>query len=153
MKVRRTAADREALMKSIKGALKQALWDETRDRPTFGRYRTLFILNPEPMWVYDVHTLQILDANDAAKHRYGYSRLEFLALTIKDLRPQEDVPKFLELIRETPNSDRTGPWRHRLKDGTVIQVLITSHAVKFGERDARLVMAENLTQNPDIEID
>jgi PAS domain S-box-containing protein len=50
------------------------------------------------MWVYDVHTLQILDANDAAKQRYGYSRIEFLGLTIKDLRPKEDVPKFLELI-------------------------------------------------------
>jgi hypothetical protein len=37
MKMRRAAADREALMKAIKGVLKQALWDETRARPTFGR--------------------------------------------------------------------------------------------------------------------
>jgi two-component system cell cycle sensor histidine kinase/response regulator CckA len=153
MNMRRTAAGREALMKAIKGALKQTLWDDTRAHPTFSRYRSLFILNPEPMWVYDVDTLQILDANDAAKQRYGYSRVEFLALTIKDLRPKEDLPKFLELIRDTPNSDRTGPWRHRLKDGTVIQVLITSHAVRFGERDARLVMAENLTQDPDLAFD
>jgi len=153
MKRGRTAADREALLKSIKAALKQGLWDETLARPTFGRYHSLFILNPEPMWVYDVRTLQILDANDAALRRYGYSRPDFLALTIKGLRPDEDVPKFLELIQDTPNSDRTGPWRHRLKDGSVIQVLITSHTVKFGERDARLVMAESLTHNPDLEID
>jgi two-component system cell cycle sensor histidine kinase/response regulator CckA len=153
MKVGRTAADREALMKSIKVALKQQLWAETQSRPTFSRYLSLFILNPEPMWVYDVHTLQILDANDAAMQRYGYSRPEFLALTIKELRPEEDVPKFLELIPDTPNSDRTGPWRHRLRDGSIIQVLITSHTVKFGERDARLVMAESLTHNPDLEID
>ena len=153
MKAVRTAADRESLMKAIKAALKHELWDETRERPTFTRYLSLFILNPEPMWVYDVDTLQILDANEAAMGRYGYSRAEFLALTIKDLRPREDVPKFLELIRDTPNTDRTGPWRHRLKDGTVIQVLITSHAVTFGQRDARLVMAESLTHNPDLELD
>ena len=153
MKHGRTAADRDALMKAIKADLKEWLWDETLARPTFSRYRSLFILNPEPMWVYDVHTLQILDANDAAMRRYGYSRAEFLTLTIKGLRPDEDVPKFLELIRDTPNSDRTGPWRHRLRDGTIIQVLITSHTVKFADRDARLVMAENLTDNPDLDID
>lgn len=153
MKAGRATADREALMKAIKAALKQGLWDQTRARPTFSRYRSLFIRNPEPMWVYDVNTLQILDANDAAVGRYGFSRPEFLALTITGLRPEEDVPKFLELIQDTPTSDRTGPWRHRLKDGSVIQVLITSHAVKFGGRDARLVMAESLTHNPDLEID
>src|SRR5712692_10701066 len=139
----RTAADREALMKAIKAELKQQLWTEPRARPTYARYLSLFILNPEPMWVYDVETLQILDVNEAATQRYGYSRPEFLAMTIKDLRPQEDLPKFLELLPHTPNSDRTGPWRHKLKDGTIIQVLITSHGVKFGERAARLVMAEN----------
>lgn len=148
-----TAADREALMKAIKLELKQQLWTEPRARPTYGRYLSLFILNPEAMWVYDVETLQILDVNEAAIQRYGYSRQEFLGLTIKDLRPHEDVPKFLELLPETPNFDRSGPWRHQLKDGTMIQVLITSHSVMFGNRNARLVMAESLTHNPDIEID
>jgi PAS domain S-box-containing protein len=146
-------ADREALMKAIKVELKQQLWTEPRARPTYGRFLSLFILNPEPMWVYDVETLQILDVNEAATQRYGYSRPEFLALTTKDLRPQEDVPKFLELLPDTPNFDRSGPWRHKLKDGTVIQVLITSHSVKFGDRNSRLVMAETLSDNSDIEID
>ena len=140
-------------MKAIKVELKQQLWTEPRVRPTYGRYLSLFMLNPEPMWIYDVNTLQILDVNDSALHRYGYSHAEFLALTIKDLRPPEDVPKLLELIPDTPNSDRTGPWRHVFKDGTVIQVLITSHSIKYGERDARLVMAENLSANPDFDID
>ena len=149
----RTPADRKALMKAIKVALKRQLWAEPRSQPAFDRYFSLFILNPEPMWVYDVHTLQILDVNQAASQRYGYSRPEFLALTIKDLRPHADVPKCLELLPDTPNSDRTGPWRHRLKDGSVIQVLITSHSVMFGDRAGRLVMAESLTHNPDLEID
>jgi PAS domain S-box-containing protein len=148
-----TAADREALMKAIKVELKNQVWAEPRTRPTFGRYLSLFIMNPEPMWVYDIETLRILDVNEAAIQRYGYPRPEFLALSIRDLRPPEDVPKLLELLPDTPNFDRTGPWRHRLKDGTIIQVLITSHTVNFGDRDARLVMAEGITGNVEIDID
>lgn len=102
---------------------------------------------------YDVERLQILDVNEAAIQRYGYSRSEFLALTVKDLRPREDVEKFPELLPDTPNFDRSGPWRHMVKDGATIQVLITSHSVNFGNRDARLVMAESLTHNSDIDID
>ena len=148
-----SAAERDALMKAIKVELKHQLWTEPRARPTYARYLSLFTLNPEAMWVYDVETLKILDVNESAQQRYGYSRDEFLALTIKALRPAEDVPKFLELMADTPNFDRTGPWRHVLKDGTSIQVLITSHSVKFGDRNARLVMAESLSHNPDIDID
>lgn len=97
-------------------------------------------------------TLQLLDVNEAALQRYGYTGDQFLSLTIKDLRPAEDVPKFLELTHDLPHSDRTGPWRHRLKDGTVIQVLISSHSVKYADREARLVMAENLSESPDVDI-
>jgi len=98
-----TAADRKALIRAIKLELKHQLWTEPRTRPTYGRYLSLFILNPEPMWVYDLETLRILDVNEAATRRYGYLRHEFLALTVKDLRPPEDVPKFLELLPDTPN--------------------------------------------------
>lgn len=148
----KSQADRAALMAAIKRDLATWLWTDQRERITYRRYQSLFHLNPESMWVYDVHTLGILDVNEAALQRYGYTRDEFLNLTIKDLRPEEDVPKFLELTHDLPNSDRSGPWRHKLKDGTVIEVLITSHSVKYGERDARLVMAENLSENPDFDI-
>lgn len=147
-----TAAEREALMKAIKRDLASSLWSEPRVHPTYGAYLKLFHLNPEAMWVYDTHTLELLDVNEAAIERYGYTKNEFLGLTITDLRPQEDVPKFLELLPDTPNSDRSGPWRHRLKDGTIIQVLITSHSVRFGDHEARLVMVENLTADTDVDL-
>jgi PAS domain S-box-containing protein len=148
-----SAADREGLLNAIKLELKQQLWAEPRARPTYGRYLSLFILNPEPMWVYDVQTLEILDVNEATLKRYGYSRDELLGMTIKELLPAEDVPKFLELLPDTRNSDRTGPWRHVLKEGSVIQVLITSHSVAYGDHDGRLVMAEDLTDNPELDLD
>jgi two-component system cell cycle sensor histidine kinase/response regulator CckA len=146
-----TSANRQALMKAIKQELRQRLWEDRHDSPTYGRYRSLFVMNPEPMWVYDTKTLGILDVNEAAVGRYGYTRDEFFRLTIKDLRPQEDVPKFLELTQQLPSSDRTGPWRHRLKTGDVIQVLITSHAIRYGGRPARIVMAEQLTGESEID--
>ena len=55
----------------------------------------LFEASPTPMWVYDADTLAFLAVNDAAIRHYGYSRDEFLAMTIKDIRPAEDVPRLL----------------------------------------------------------
>jgi PAS domain S-box-containing protein len=151
--VDQTAADRDELMRAIKTELKQRLWAEPRPRPTYGRYLSLFVLNPTSMWVYDVETLGILDVNEAAIQEYGYSRAEFMKLSLTDLRPPEDVPKFLELLPDPPDFDRSGPWRHLLKDGTVIQVLITSHSVNFEGHHARLVMVESLSHDAEIDID
>ena len=112
----------------------------------------LFEGHPQPMWLYDVDTLAFLEVNDSAVARYGYSRDEFLAMTIKDIRPPQDVPKFLELqAMPMPILDRTGPWWHLLKDGSTIQVLITSHAVMFGDHHARFVLAEDLTESQRLE--
>ena len=58
----------------------------------------LFYCHPDPMWIYDRETLRFLDVNDAAIAKYGYSRDEFLAMTIKDIRPKEEVPGLLENI-------------------------------------------------------
>ena len=115
---------------------------------TGGPDSELFKASPLPMWVYDVETLDILEVNRAAEQRYGYTRSEFLSLTLRELRPAEDVPKFLELTTELPHFDRSGPWRHRTKDGTVIQVLINSHSIRYGPRKARLVIAEDPDQAP-----
>lgn len=135
-----TTADRRGLMEAVGTVLAQGA--SRRDEA----YVRLFATNPLPMWVYDVDTLQILDANDAAKAVYGYSLAEFRRLSLRDLRPHEDVPKFLELIRQLPPFDRTGPWRHRKADGTVVQVMITSLAMMFGSHKARLVIVDNLDE-------
>jgi PAS domain S-box-containing protein len=110
-------------------------------------HRTLFQLNPLPMWVYDVETLRMLDVNDVACERYGYTREEFLRLTILDIRPQEDEHLVRANVRDTPaNVYNSGVWRHRLRDGTLINVEITSHELVFMERRARLVCPIDVTQ-------
>ena len=111
------------------------------------RYRQLFETNPQPMWVYDLKTLAFLAVNNAAITRYGYSREEFLGLTIKDIRPPEDVPALLENVERTESGlDVAGVWRHRKKDGRIIEVEITSHTQDFDGRPAALVLAHDVTE-------
>src|ERR1051326_7451890 len=77
------------------------------------RYRTLFESNPNPMWVFDVETLSFLAVNAAAVRHYGYSQNEFLAMTLKDIRPSEDVPALMDdLSRKNDSSNQSYHWRH-----------------------------------------
>jgi hypothetical protein len=120
--------------------------DEHRRFPE-GEYQLLFECNPLPMWVYDPVTLGFLTVNDAAIRHYGYSRKEFLGMTIKDIRPAEDVPALLADVqanRSTPTV--TSVWRHQKKDGVLIDVEITSHEFQFGRHKAKLVLAKDITE-------
>lgn len=111
------------------------------------RYRLFFEANPHPMWVYDLESLAFLAVNDAAVVHYGYSREEFLRMTIADIRPPEDVPRLLENIQhlEQDHLDEAGAWRHKQKDGSIIDVEITSHMLEFDGKKAELVLAHDIT--------
>jgi PAS domain S-box-containing protein len=111
------------------------------------RYRYLFENNPHPMWVYDLETLAFLAVNDAAIAKYGYSREEFLSMTIRDIRPEEDLPRLMENLAQPrlPIQHSSG-WRHRLKDGTVIDVEISSHTIDLEGRFSALVVAQDVTE-------
>jgi len=116
------------------------------------RYQRLFDANPEAMWVYDEETQRILAVNDAAVTRYGYSEAEFLEMTIEDLRPPEDVPALRRLIAEGVNRfGYSGHWRHKKREGAVIEVEITSHELSFAGRPARLVLARDVTETRRLE--
>jgi two-component system cell cycle sensor histidine kinase/response regulator CckA len=95
-------------------------------------YRALFEHNPLPMWVYDSETLAFLEVNAAAVEHYGYTRDEFRRMSILDIRPEEDRA--------------TAPWRHRRKDGSVVLVRVSSHPISFADREARLVVAQDVTE-------
>lgn len=112
------------------------------------RYRQLFEANPHPMWVYDLETLRFLAVNDAAVRHYGYSREEFLRMTIADIRPLEDVPALLENVSHvTEGVDEAGVWRHRRADGSIIFVEITSHTLDFDGHKAELVLSHDVTES------
>jgi PAS domain S-box-containing protein len=110
------------------------------------RYRSLFDRNPSPMWVYDFQTLAILDVNQAAVAHYGWTREEFLGLTIRDLRPPTEADAFEKALRQRgPGLTVGGRFRHWRKDGTLMEVEISSQEVDFRGIRARLVLALDVT--------
>ena len=110
------------------------------------RYRSLFESNPNPMWIYDEETLALLAVNKAASKHYGYSEEEFLGMTLKDIRPPEDVPALMENVARTSGElDDTTEWRHRKKNGDLIEVEITSHQLTWLGHRARLVLINDIT--------
>ncbi|BCS35354.1 hypothetical protein TBR22_A45810 [Luteitalea sp. TBR-22] len=116
------------------------------------RYRLLFQDNPQPMWVYDQETLAFLDVNAAAEVMYGYSHDEFLARTILDIRPSEDVEKVRASIASAPQAVfRSGPWRHLRKDGSLLFVRLSSYPTIYQGRHARLVLATDVSAEKQLE--
>jgi two-component system cell cycle sensor histidine kinase/response regulator CckA len=116
------------------------------------QYKRLFNNNPLPMWLYDVDTLAFLAVNDAATRSYGYSRKEFLGMSIKDIALEEDLARLLQTITQGIfERGLTSKSRHKRKDGMIIDVEITSHEVSFAGRSARLVMANDITERKRME--
>jgi PAS domain S-box-containing protein len=109
-------------------------------------YRQMFQSNPHPMWVYDIESLRFLAVNDAAVAHYGYTQDEFLAMSIADIRPPADVPALLAAVAAVPvGFSPAKVFRHHRKDGSTIQVEISSHTINFEGHRAKLVLARDIT--------
>jgi PAS domain S-box-containing protein len=105
----------------------------------------LFDRNPCPMWIFDAETLAFLAVNEAAIREYGHSREEFLSMTIRDIRPPEDVPLLLAYLSGATADYRPDSWRHRKKDGSLVDVTVTTSSLEFHGRPARLALIEDVT--------
>jgi PAS domain S-box-containing protein len=107
-------------------------------REAEARYRLLFDANPQPMWVFDAETRRILAVNDAAVSHYGYSRTEFLSMTMDD-------------IQHADQAQCSGVRKHRKKDGTATDVEVSSHGLVFDYRNAFIVLAHDVTERRRLE--
>ncbi len=120
-----------------------ATFSDSRDNA----YRIFFETNPHPMWIYDIDSLAFLDVNNAAVRHYGYSRAEFLQMTIKHIRPPADVPLLLKSLSETRlQLQNAGIWRHQKSDGTLIDVEILFHDWPYKGKRARVVLINDITE-------
>lgn len=113
------------------------------------KYNNLFEMNPVPMWVYDLETLKFWRVNEAAVRSYGYTKEEFMKMTIKDIRPKEDIVKLekaIDLVRKNKKLFSNGIYRHKKKDGTIIYAEIVSNIIYIDKIKYSLVVANEITE-------
>ena len=114
------------------------------------QYRLLFEHNPQPMLAYARDTLAIVAVSNAMVARYGYTREELLTMTIRDLAPLEDLDELDSYVATAGKGERRGlvsrPWRHRYKDGTIIDAEITSDDCELDGRACRIVLSQDVTE-------
>jgi PAS domain S-box-containing protein len=110
------------------------------------RYRLLFESTPQPIWVYNEDTLSFVAVNEAATRIYGYSRDEFLSMTIDDLRPDEDIPTLMIKNASADELVISSPWRHQTRDKRIIYVEMSSHPVVFDGKNSKLVIVNDVTE-------
>lgn len=122
---------------------------ELQLRSSEKKYSELFELSPIPMWVFDLDTLQFLDVNAAALKNYGYSREEFLSMNLKDIRPEEDISIMEENIakfKADPDHVIHGIYRHKRKNGEIIQADIQSYSIRYKDKLAKVILANDVTE-------
>jgi two-component system cell cycle sensor histidine kinase/response regulator CckA len=108
------------------------------------QYYLLFTNNPQPMWVFDLRSLQLLAANIAAQVQYGFSTNEFMSKTARDLLPAQDIDAFLEEVgRPARDGQPRRLWHQRHKDGSTFEVEIRATDLNYGDRPARLILANH----------
>ena len=135
------SAIRRAVAEAAERTLRVAA--EAELRRSEKQYRLLFQGNPNPMWVFDFEKLKILEVNEAAMQQYGFSREEFLAMTIWDLRcPARDFHGKLPALDP---ATKGLIWQHRRKDGTAMEVEISWSPIAFQGRLAALTLATDVT--------
>ncbi|MBC7935944.1 MAG: PAS domain S-box protein [Rhizobacter sp.] len=111
------------------------------------KYRLLFYKNPMPMMMISMPERNFLDINDAAIDFYGYSKEEFLTMNVMNIRPEADREKLKTMLAERgPGINYAGIWRHVKKDGGVVNVNIISHDISYEGQPARLVLADDVTE-------
>jgi len=101
-------------------------------------FRSLFILNPQPMLLYYPTTQRIGIANKAMLATYGYSENELYKMDLFDL--EADIPNQTILFHTSAYE-----MIHQCKDGTLIQVEITTQEIVFDNKEAQLVLIRDVT--------
>jgi diguanylate cyclase (GGDEF)-like protein/PAS domain S-box-containing protein len=115
-------------------------------RQSAEEHRTLFENNPYPVWVYDSYTLRFLAVNEATVREYGYTREEFLRMSLADIVPAEDAQKLMTAVEAARGGGLVnGEWRHRRKDGSTFDVEVSAQPLDFRGRPARIVLARDIT--------
>ena len=145
--------DPYALWKSIRYSIERnSMFKKLRNSEK--RYRELFENNPSPMLIWDPDTRQIIDSNTEAQIKYGYSKNEFLTLTVDDIQ----LDKFERPISSVQNGNMDYSqfpprqvWRHQKKSGEVFFVEVNGHLLEYKGDISSLMLMNDVTEKIDIQ--
>jgi two-component system, NarL family, sensor histidine kinase UhpB len=112
------------------------------------KYRNTFYQSPLPTWIYDRNSLEFLEVNDAAVKMYGYTRKEFLRLTLKDIRPKEEISRLLHSLNKPEAGHKL--WKHLKKNGDILMVEVTHYPVNYHGRVAHQAQIHDVTEEIDL---
>ena len=136
----------ELKLKQLHSQLKKHLKEVAQSEQ---KYSDLFHLSPQPMWVYDLETFRFLDVNTAAITHYGYTREEFLSMSLMDIQPPEGMARLRAAVERARQNDKLfskGEFVHRKKNGEIIKVDRRSNVIQFHGRKAELVLLHDTTE-------
>jgi len=119
------------------------------------QYKSIFYKSPMPMWLFDTETLRFLDVNEATVRHYGYTKEEFLTMTIREIRPVTEVPEIENIVKQNKISGKyyDGNSMHIKKDKSAIYVKVESNLLKFENYEARLVLATDITTQVEYQLE
>ena len=139
--------EQSRLLEQALTALRTSETAEEALRESEAQFRVLFADSPIPAWVYDLNALRFLEVSDAAVRHYGYSREEFLSMTVDAIHPAGDVSKLLQSVEpDSSGNYSAGTWRHRKKDGSLIEVEVFARPIFFAGQRAVKVVAIDVTE-------
>ncbi len=127
-------------------AIKEDITDRKQSEK---QYSDLFEMSPLPMWLYDLETLKFILVNEAAIKVYGYSKKEFLSMTVLDIRPESEIGKtknFIQEIRKEENKVYSGTFKHYKKSGEIIHVEISTTSILLDRKKIGSVIANDITE-------
>lgn len=110
------------------------------------RYHFLFDNNPMPMWIFAENSRRFLEVNGRAVEHYGFTREEFSRMTLNDMRPAEGIQELDQVIANSPDGIISGGVRHKKKDGTLINVIISTMPMEYKSTAARIVLIQDVTE-------
>jgi PAS domain S-box-containing protein len=111
------------------------------------RMRHVFQRMPYPGAIFDDATLRFLAVNDAAVEKYGWSREEFLNMTLPEICPLEDLPRLGQALEtQLPTFVKTAVWRTVCKGGAIVHAEVSSLDLEIDGRPARCLFAKDLTE-------
>lgn len=112
------------------------------------KYRYLFNNNPALIVIWDPELMTVMEINDKVTELYGYTREEYMQMSVLEYRPVEDHAKIREFAHQMLSGDTEiykGMWRHLKKNGDLMYMDITSHRIEYNGRVAVLSLAKDMT--------